>query len=290
MRQGIIFIFLFLIMLTGCSEKPPQVKIQDSMAELDQVYIPTFIFTDLGRQRESEIAFERFKNKWDAFYDKYYGLEIKYGVNITDKFWKEDFDRINGAVITAEALIREGDLFDANDELITVRVTLRKLRHRNNISYFLDRLAEFDDLMDQMVRSLRGKDRLTERDVDNLRGLFRQAQASWLRLENSEMELELFGFEAEKEQAVRDRIREEARMLGVFAAALSSRDTDKMFQAIQDLKPNFVVLYKAFGDFQPVFDQVVKERKEREKKAKENGSTAEASSANHIFGNGGKKK
>ncbi len=267
----LIFLCLCLI-LFGCAKRPEPKDILKSMANLDRVYIPSLIFTDLQKQRESEIAVERLRREWDRFYKKYYGLEIKYGMNITDRFWKEDLDVINSLMVSAEAFIREGRLEEAEGQLSAVKDVLRDLRHRNGLVYFLDGMNEFRDAMERIILSLRGKDWLSDKDLERLRGWFRQAQKSWSEVSRAEIDRELFGFDPDKVDAIRKRVKEEERVLAGFAAALSSQDADRIFQAAQDLKPNFVVLYKAFGDFQPIFDRMIKERKEKGEERDEIGS------------------
>ena len=272
-KKSSVFICLFVfLILFGCAKKPEPQNVLRSMAKLDQVYIPALIFTNLHKQRESELALERLRGEWDRFNKKYVNLKIKYGLNITDKFWKEDFYVIEGLMTTAESYVREGKLAEAHGQLKGVRMVLRGLRRRNGLEYYLDGMSEFHEYMEEIIFYLRGKDRFTDKDMDNLRSLFKKAQASWAKVSRSEPEAELFGFDQEKVDAVKKRVREEERVLAVFAAALSSQDADRIFQAAQDLKPNFVVLYKAFGDFQPVFDRVVKERREKGEKEDETGS------------------
>ena len=258
--------------MLGCSKEPVQVNILESMVELDRVYIPALLFTNLQRQRESEIAMERLGKEWNKFDQKYHNLEIKYGVNITDKFWKEDFDKINELITTAEVFIKEEKLIEAHEQLEEVRTILKVLRSRNGIDYFLDGMTEFHEAMEQIFLTIRGKDRLMERDLNKLRALFKEAQASWAEVARTEIDSSAFGFDLQKVDAIKKRIKEEERLLAGFAVALSSRSEDKIFQAAADLKPNFVVLYKAFGDFQPIFDMVLKERKSldraRDKEAK----------------------
>jgi len=264
----LIILFLFLS-ISGCANQPVKQTLLQSTVELDRAYIPTLIFVNLQKQRESEISFERFKKRWNKFYDKYYDLEMKYGQDIVDKFWKEDFDLAAALVVFAEGLIKEEKLSDAYDQLKKIRIIFKSLRARNGQNYFLDNMTGFDNAMEEVLSTLRGKDRLTHKDLDTLRDLFKIAQKSWGKLlQSEENDLAIFGFDAVKIGAVRERIKNEEQGLAAFAASLSSSNTDKIFQAAQDLKPNFVVLYKAFGDFQPVFDQVVKERKEKESKEK----------------------
>lgn len=253
-------LLLFLVLL-GCAREPIQHNILRSMAEFDRIYIPALLFTNLQKQRESEIALERLSREWNGFNRKFYGVKFKYGVNITDRFWKEDFERVNTLITTAEVLVIEEKLPEAYGKLEKVRIAFRELRHRNGLDYFLDGIHEFHSSMEQILLTLRGKDNLTDKDLDGLRSLFKQAQASWAKVARSEVDPELFGFDPEKIKAIRKRVKDEEMMLAGFAAALSSKDTDNIFQAATDLKPNFVVLYKAFGDFQPIFERVIKEKR-----------------------------
>ncbi|NQT29353.1 MAG: hypothetical protein HQ596_02150 [Candidatus Saganbacteria bacterium] len=229
------------------------------------VYVPAVVFTSLHKPRASELAMERLRKVWKKYYPKYYSLEIKYGVNITDKFWKEDFSQAKSLIASAEGNVKAGDLTGANYKLVEARQIMQRLRSRNGFEYFLDSMTKFDDNLTQILVSLRGKDRLAEKDLQALRSIYKDLQASWSRVAKTKIDLVAFGFDEEKEKAIRSRIQEEERLIALFAAALASRDADRIFQAAQDLKPNFIVLYKAFGDFQPIFDQIVAERKEREK-------------------------
>lgn len=258
-----LYICLFLILLLlGCAKEPAQQNILKSMAELDRRYIPALLFSNLQKQRETEIAMERLVKEWKEFDRKYHNLEFKYGLDIKDKFWKEDFCVINALIATAEGFVKEGKLTEAHAQLGGVRMVLRELRHRNGLKYYLDGMNEFHEAMESIILGLRGKDNLTDKDLDVLRGLFKKAQAGWAKVGRSEIDPSLFDFDTAKIEAIRKRVKEEERVLASFAAALSSEDPDRIFQSAQDLKPNFVVLYKAFGDFQPIFDKVLEERKE----------------------------
>ncbi|OGB87300.1 hypothetical protein A3H38_05635 [candidate division WOR-1 bacterium RIFCSPLOWO2_02_FULL_46_20] len=264
------FVCLFvLLLLVGCAKEPIQVRMLKSMEELERVYIPAFIFTSLQKPRESEVAVERLANEWRDFYRKYYKVKMTYGMNITDKLWREDFDNINARLASAEGYVKEKKLPAAYEKLEGVRYILLALRHRNGLDYFLDGLIEFNAALDKIIFSLKGKGRLTEMDVHVFRDLLKEAQAGLTRVEAAGADFKVFDLDDNKIVAIKERIKEEQKLLALFAAALSARKTDRISQSARDLKPNFIVLYKAFGDFQPVFDQVVKERKEMESQEKE---------------------
>lgn len=259
------------LLLFGCAkEGPVKPRLLRSMAELDQRYIPVLVFTDLHKQREAELAMQRYKEKWLIFYDDYHKLDLCYGENIVDKFWQEDFKRLNYLAASAEALIEQGELVAAHARLEEMRYIFKDMRHRHGLDYFLDGMTDFNNAMERMADILRGKDRLGERDLRRLKEIFEDAQNSLDGLTEARLNRELFRFDPEKVTAIKARVRQEQQALSALSLALVSRNADDIFQAVQDLQPNFVVLFKAFGDFQPIFDQMVKERDENKKEEVEN--------------------
>ncbi|MBU0502402.1 MAG: hypothetical protein KJ811_04040 [Candidatus Margulisbacteria bacterium] len=257
--------FLCFILLFGCSAKPAKNNILRSMAQLDQVYIPALMFAKLHKQKETKLALSRLRREWNNFHLKNYNLKIKYGVNIVDKFWQEDFDEISGLIVSAEQAAELNDLDQIYVSLEKIRLVLLGIRSRNGLSYFLDPLNQFDQTLDKLKLELQGKDRLGDKDLKKLNVLREEAQRYLTVAASFEIGPELFGFKPEKVSLINQRILQEQQALDTFEKALSSLDHDDVFQAAQELTPNFIVLYKAFGDFQPVFDAIIKERKHEEK-------------------------
>jgi len=258
-------VFICLLLLLGCAKEPVKPKLLESMADFDRLYVPTMVFTDLAKQRESEIALERLKEKWDSFNQDYYNLEMKYGVNIVDKFWQEDFDKIEQAMVSAETLVASQELGQAHEELAKIQYVFLELRHRNGFDYFLDEMTTFNDSIQEIIICLRGKSNLSDKEYEQLLLASQKAKKSLSKLAVSKIDPGYFGFSLKKIKAIRKRVSDQEKLMSAFETALSSGDIDLLFQSAQDLKPNYTVFYKAFGDFQPVFDQVIKERKEQEK-------------------------
>jgi len=273
MRLKYIFYLVLILLLVGnsfgCANKSVKAELLTSMAQLDRVFVPAFIFTELGRQRESEIALEMLKGSWLLFYDRFAKMQMRYGLNIVDKFWQEDFENINRAVLTAETYVKEGKFGEANSELNDVRVILKSLRHRHGLDYFLDSMTEFDLAVGEMTALLQGRNRLTDREMDQLRQKFGRVQKAWLEADRVEIDPEAFSFKPEKVKAIKDRVKAEEKILATFAVALSSKQMDRIAQTSTTLRPNYYLLYKAFGDFQPIFDKIVQERKQKEKEEAE---------------------
>lgn len=259
----LITVFLFCLLL-GCSQEPIEQKLLKDMVALDRSYIPVLVFTDLQTQRQSEIAFGRFKKDWQRFDQHYSGLELKYGVDIVDKYWQEDFKRMRKVVVSAETFVAQQDLNAANKKLQLIKGILGPLRRRNGIEYFVDGLHQYQEDLELISSFLRGKDELRDKDYKDLKKLFRRVQKTWLEVGELKINSELHGFDQKKITAIRNRVRAEERLLASFVAALTSRNSDRVFQAAQDLKPGFMVFYKVFGDFQPIFDMIVSERKKND--------------------------
>ncbi|MDD5383218.1 MAG: hypothetical protein PHH60_06165 [Candidatus Margulisbacteria bacterium] len=260
-KVPLIIIVLSLLVIGGCSGEKAQNKVLRSMAEFDQAYIPSLIFANLLKQRESELALDRLKGEWSGFKGKYYNLELKYGLNITDKFWKEDFDRIGSMVVSAEGYVKEKNLPAAYASLAGIRQVMLEIRHRNGLAYFLDGMVEFHDAIERLTTFLRSKRKLSDRDKNNLRELFKEAQTSWSKVAGADIAPSLFGFNSRKVKAIKKKIQNEEKLLAALAAALSGKDIDRMLQAARDLRPNFIELYKAFGEFDPVFKKVIEEKR-----------------------------
>jgi len=230
------------------------------MVKFDRVYVPALVFTDLFRQRESEIALADLKKEWQRFYDKYHGMKMKYGVDIVDKRWPQDFDLINNLIASAEVCTSDELLIPAYASLEAVRFVLADIRKRNSLHYFLDYLNDFDATMGQMSLTVRSKTRLEEKDLKKLKNLSEQARLEWQIVGQASLEAKLFNFDELKVEALKERIKKEEQVLESLDRALKYKNQQAIFQSIQNIKAEFVVIYKAFGDFGPVFERVLEEK------------------------------
>ena len=260
----IIISFICLLILIGCTGQSVKQGLLRSMIEFDKRYIPALVFTNLQQQRESELAMDNLKREWDKFNQKYYSLEIRYGLNITDKFWKEDFEKIKGLVVSAEGFVKEEDLKAAHENLEEIRLLLLELRHRNGLKYFLDTMTKFHDSMEAIIETLRGKDKLNDRDLSRLESLAQEADKSLKAALAFEFDPDLYKYTPEKIKAIREKLGSEMEELEDFERAVAAQNSDSIFQTAQDLKPGFVVLYKSFGNFQSILDRAKQERKKKE--------------------------
>lgn len=264
MKVKAFFFLIIFVLVFGCASKPLKTQMLNDMAALDQVYIPTLVFTNVYRQRESEIALERFKKEWQKFYQHYHDQEMKYGLDIVDTQWPQDFEKMNALVISAEGYINDERLKPASASLEAVRFVLGQMRKCNGLEYFIDNLNYFDATLKQISQSVRGRSRLADNDLQKLKSLSSQALIQWQAVTQGSLEGELFGFDEEKLAALNQRIKKQQQVLERLDRAIRRKKQSVIFQSTQDVKPEFMVIYKAFGDFQPVFEIVKNEKIEKE--------------------------
>jgi len=262
MRLKLFLLLLVVLIAAGCAGKPPKHNLHESMIKFDGKYIPALFFVRLHRVRESELALDSLRFSWNEFHLKFYKLKMTYGVNIVDKFWQSDFDRINTLITSTEGFVKVRDFDRAQDELARVREVFAALRSRNGVDYLLDRFNFFDQKLAELQAKTQGKSRFTDRELRELRTLCDEAYADWSSLIDFEIDPALYGFSKEKIAAIKKKAAAEQKVLEVFKQSLNSDQPqpDEIFAAAQALRPTFVVLYKAFGDFQPIFDAIIKER------------------------------
>ena len=276
-NRWLLCLALMLIAIIGCGTQPIKQELLAAMARFDQLYIPAFYFTAEQKQRGAEIAMERLKPEWDSFNNKYFGLEIKYGVNIIDKYWKEDFRKIQTLIASAEDSIKTAKLSEAHSCLEEVRQSMMAIRHRNGIKYALDDLVVLEEPLAGISATLRHKEKFTEKDYALLLSLSQQAQEGWKKVLSARVEAKLFNFDAKKVHNLEERIRQEQKNLLQIDGVLYSKDRVQIAVAVDQAKAELMQIYRAFGDFKPILEKIKEEEKELIR-AKEKAKPAKSSS------------
>jgi hypothetical protein len=256
MPRKIILLFMLAFILVGCGTDPIQRQLLKATSKIEKAYIPTLLYTETFKQRQAQFAMEGLKDEWGNFYAKYYNLELKYGVDITDKFWKSDLDAIASAIASAESFIKANLMPAAFARLSMVRTALRDIRHRHGIESVLDRLTDFDESLQKMYGFVRTKRKINDRDATIMGKMLDDTQAKWELVERSKINASLYGFSFSKSRALKKRIREEGVRVKNLSALIPSRDPGSILSCIVDLRNNFTLLYKAFGDFDPIIKKI----------------------------------
>lgn len=268
--RGVLFLMIGLgLVLAGCGREPVQQQLIRAMAKFDAAYIPALFYADRHRPTEEAIAYPRLQNTWRSFYKKYYSLRLKYGVDITDEFWQSDLDKINGLIEDAGTMVQQKKLNQARELLEPVQPILSNLRHRHNLDYYLDRLILFQvqlgDINDMVVH----KQRLSDGEKRRLIAMGDSLTKKWRGVEKAKVNWRTYGFSAKKTAAFKPLLKDVSLGVGLLTAALPAGDPAEIKMLAAALKEKYTVVYRVFGDFQPIFDELKKLKdKEQVKEAK----------------------
>ncbi len=157
-----------------------------------------------------------------------------------------------GLVLTQAAeLVAGGDKFSAHAALRSLRNILVELRRSREIDYYLDGLTGFHEPMEAIVRIVRGKSasNLTNSDINAIRVLFPEARTRWDTVSSQVFEAKLYRLDEAQATKLQEQIALEDNALDILEQALSSRARNSIVVAAQGIEPEFIELYRLFGNF-----------------------------------------
>ena len=265
MQKILSFLLLLLICLSACASPPVQQKLLQSMADLDAALIPPVILTQLGKQTDSKIAIECLNGQWDNFYETYYPLEMKYGINIVDKLWKSDLNEARELIASAETAVKSGALLQATVQLEETENIFREIRRRHGLSYILDDMLDFSDGI-RAIELKCAQKKLNERDFAQLRQMFDQASGTWRKIGAGKINGKLFGFTPAKVKALQKKIKTANEVLQTLSSAISAGNKEEAVLAAIAVEKNLMQIYRAFGDFTSIIEKAKQEKKHNSKK------------------------
>ncbi|GBD89971.1 GDSL-like Lipase/Acylhydrolase [bacterium BMS3Abin04] len=222
-----------------------QKDILSGMVKFDEVYIPVLALTSQNKIDLSLIAMERLKKYWTEFknmYSNYY---------FNDKNWGASFCRIDNLISRASTIVDSREkLRQAHETLEGVRQIFMKLRHRNNINYFIDLLTEFHEPMEKIV--LKAKklkpEKFTKKDWREFNGLSITAKRLWKNVMNYNFNSSLFNFDRAKTIKFRNNLSAESKMLNKLLNSMNNKNINAILQNAKNIKPNFAKIFMMFGD------------------------------------------
>lgn len=251
-----------MLCLSACSSAPVQQNLLNSMADLDKTYIPAVILTGMGKNLDSKIALERLQDKWKDFYSNYYPLEMKYGLNIVDKMWKDDLKSVGTDIVTAETFLKASNLSQANVQLLPVRKIFREIRHRHGIQYILDDMLDFDDGIG-VIKKKSCQKKISERELALVKQQYDVASNTWASILADDKALLVFQFESVKVIAIKKKMNKLKQDLPILNDAISAGEKEAIYAAAVKIEKDYLQIYRAFGDFNPILEKQIEKRKRK---------------------------
>jgi hypothetical protein len=235
-------LFLLALISASTAAAGAAVDIRAEMAAFDRAFIPVWALTVEGRLDLAAKAIPLLQREWYGFKERHYGDKT------LDAGWRNDFDRIDALIREADAIIDGGRFPDlVRAPLERTAALLAGLRQRNGIDYYPDHLIAFRVVMDGIVAAGRDKE-LKAESVERIRALYPAAREAWGRLPAAGPG-PVFHLTAAKSDALPGMIEAETSALVALGRALDANDAAAIAAAALAIRPPFLSVYYAFGDF-----------------------------------------
>jgi len=218
-----------------------------AMVKFDRVYIPTLAMTSQGNVDGANKAVKRLVTYWEDFRGRFYNAYPG------DEEWKPNFDQIGESIAKgADIITSGGDLKAAHEALERVRQVFWKLRARNGVPYYIDRLTAYHEPMEAIVLAAmeNEKMKLSPADRAALQTNLKKAETRWRAVLNTPFNAELFGFDDQEVASMKRLIANESKALSDLATALQSGDDKEIIQKAKAIKAPFAQLFMSFGSFE----------------------------------------
>jgi hypothetical protein len=223
-----------LLILSGTSARA---GLAEDMAAFERVYIPALALTNQPQAPAGRVSgsVSRFGAAWPGLRSAFSGKGEPFdnAVRATD-----------AALAQAQRLLAEGKRAEAHEALEAVRPAFLRARRAANIDLYVDRLTEFHDAMEELVKAAAGGAPRAQ-----LEPLLRHASELWTRAERPAFDGALFGFSEAKYADLRGRVQDERDTLEALRATLESGDAARTRELAGQLKGRFGQIYAMFGDF-----------------------------------------
>ncbi len=216
------------------------------MVEFDKAYIPALAFTTEGNAAKSNIAITKVVLQWTDFVRKYKDASP------SDNQWAIDLDSVSHHIQKAKQIIlKNKDVVPAHEELEPIRLTLKHLRERHLVNYYIDLLTDFHAPMEGLVLSVKGKqiEEITPELIATMSLTLQKAKVIWAEVEGASFDANLFGFDETKQKSLAKKIQSERESLTQMEKALLGDDKSLIIKSSLAIKPPFAQLFKMFGDF-----------------------------------------
>jgi hypothetical protein len=222
----------------------------DDMVALDAVYIPALAMTNAAAQDaafapKARAALGALQSQWPALKQR---LAITWGTTVPAG-WPVALASTERHIEAASGAARQDDWKQAHDALEPVRIDLMKIRQRQGLDYFVDRLTAFHEPMEQLAQagSTWPPSALDTSRRDELVKAYAHARTLWRGIEGQSIDVAQYGLSPARAAQLRKSIDEESAALAQLSDALRGGDKARVLKAAAAIKPPYARAFMAFG-------------------------------------------
>ena len=222
----------------------------DDMVALDAVYIPALAMTTAAAQDaaiapKARASLAALQSQWPALKQR---LALTWGTELPAG-WSDALASTGRHIEAASSAARQDDWSQAHEALEPVRVELMKVRQRQGLDYFVDRLTAFHEPMEQLALagSTWPSSALDTSRRDDLVQAYAHARTLWRGIEGQSVDATQYGLSPARAALLRKAIDEESAALAQLSDALRGDDKARVLKAAVAIKPPYARAFTAFG-------------------------------------------
>lgn len=222
----------------------------DDMVAFDAVYIPSLAMTtaaaqDAANAPKARASLDALQRQWPALKQR---LSLTWGVKLPAG-WSDALASTGRHIEAASGAARQGDWKQAHDVLEPVRIDLMKIRQRQGLDYFVDRLTAFHEPMEQLAQagSTWPSSALDTSRRDELVQAYAHARTLWRGIEDQSVDATQYGLSPARAAQLRKAIDEESAALAQLSDALRGDDKACVLKAAVAIKSPYARAFTAFG-------------------------------------------
>ena len=222
----------------------------EDMVALDAVYIPALAMTNAAAQDaafapKARAALGALQSQWPALKQR---LAITWGTTVPAG-WSVALASTGRHIDIASGAAKQDDWKQAHDALEPVRIDLMKVRQRQGLDYFVDRLTAFHEPMEQLAQagSTWPSSVLDTSRRDELVQAYAHARTLWRGIEGQPVDATQYGLSPARAAQLRKAIDEESAALARLSDALRGDDKASVLKAAVAIKSPYARAFTAFG-------------------------------------------
>lgn len=219
----------------------------DNMVAFDGVYIPALALTTAAQQDaaiagRARAALRRLEVEWPQLRDRL-------AQDLGGASARRTIQSVDRHIAAAHQAVDAQAFGAAHEALEAVRLELMNARRQRSIDYFVDRLTEYHEPMEQLalVGSRLAPKELTPAEREALERSFVQARVLWHAIEAHLPQPAVYQLSPARAAQLAQAVADESAALARLSDALRAADDAALLKAAMAVKPPFARAFTAFG-------------------------------------------
>ncbi len=232
---------LLILLLTPSVFSCQDIDYRKGMVHFDQAFLPVMLYVYEGNLVQAKKAVFNLNFQWRRLQNQHQGAIH------SDTEWAERFRRIDGWLDDAYYAIDGNRPLTAINQLEHVKYELIALRRKYNIDYYLDYLYDFQSAADMLAETA-NDEMLCLLEWEEFTALGQHTEKQWRRVLIQPFDAELYEFDDEQVQLLRQRQAEVTRRLAHLSKVMECADREQIARASIALEPALMNVIRLFGD------------------------------------------